>query len=116
MKRIVEDGCQVYLVNTGWTGGGYGKGGQRFSIPVTRAVIHAAQSGELLKQNWDILPGFNVKIPTQVKGVDANLLDPRKTWQDQAAYAQNVKTLIELFQNNFAKFSVPDLIKNAGPK
>lgn len=116
MKRIAEDGCQVYLVNTGWTGGGYGKGGKRFSIPVTRAVIHAAQSGELLKQKCEMLPGFNIQIPTHIEGVDANLLDPRKTWQDQAAYAQNVKTLIELFKTNFTKFSVPDVIKHAGPQ
>lgn len=116
MKRVQEDNCQVYLINTGWTGGAYGEGGKRFSIPVTRAVVHAAQTGKLKNQKLETLPGFNIQIPTHVEGVDANLLDPRKTWSDKEAYKKNSQALIEKFQQNFKKFAVSDAVKNAGPQ
>jgi phosphoenolpyruvate carboxykinase (ATP) len=71
MRRLDETGAQVYLINTGWSRGGYGKGGQRFSIPTTRAVIRAALSGELRTAETTVLPGFNLRIPTTVPGVDS---------------------------------------------
>lgn len=115
MKRLDETGAQVYLINTGWTQGGYGKGGHRFSIPTTRAVVSAALSGELRNAETILLPGFNLRIPTQVKGVETELLNPSLNWSDPAAYKQNLKELIDRFNQNFKKFDVSDAIRNAGP-
>lgn len=116
MKRIEETGCQVYLVNTGWTGGAYGRGGERFSIPTTRAVIDAILSDELKNVTTEKLPGLNVEIPLAISGVDARVLNPRNTWQDPAAYDAEARILIRKFQENFEKFDVPAPIRDAGPK
>jgi phosphoenolpyruvate carboxykinase (ATP) len=115
MKRIVEAGSQVYLVNTGWTGGAYGAGGQRFSLPVTRAIIDAIHRGELATCETHLLPGFDLSIPAAVTGVESNLLDPRKVWCDAAEYRATLTDLIRRFQDNFARFEVSDLIVQAGP-
>ncbi len=116
MKRIEEDGCQVYLVNTGWSGGAYGEGGKRFAIPVTRAVVHAAQKGILINAPKTTLPGFNFAVPAAVAGVDTALLNPSQYWQDKAAFEKHSRALIEKFKQNFKKFNVPDAIQNAGPQ
>lgn len=115
IKRIEQSGCRVYLVNTGWTGGAYGEGGERFSIPVTRGVVHAAISGTLLDVDYDVLPGFNFKIPKAAPEVSATLLDPRNGWDDQAAYRSYTDKLIQSFRDNFEKFDVSEAIKAAGP-
>lgn len=116
MKRIEETDCQVYLVNTGWTGGAYGQGGERFSIPVTRSVITAILTGDLRGKPVDILPGFNMAIPRVVEGVDSKLLNPRNTWHDKNAYDQQTQVVMAKFRENFVKFEVPDEIRNAGPE
>lgn len=116
MKRVEHGQVPVYLVNTGWTGGAYGKGGERFAIPTTRAVISAILSGSITKAPMATLPGFNLQIPTALDGVDAALLDPRNGWDDTAAYEKTLNTLIDLFNDNFARFDVSATIINAGPK
>jgi phosphoenolpyruvate carboxykinase (ATP) len=115
IKRIEQSGCQVYLVNTGWTGGAYGEGGERFSIPVTRGIVHAAISGALLDVECDTLPGFNFAIPKKAPNVDADLLDPRNGWSDQDKFNTYTGQLIQNFRDNFEKFDVPSVIKSAGP-
>ncbi len=115
MRRIAESGCQVYLVNTGWTGGAYKQGGERFSIPTTRAIIRAILSGELRSVPTQLLPGFNLRVPQTISGVDENLLNPRNTWSDADAYDQQLQLLIEKFVKNFRKFTVSDVIREAGP-
>lgn len=115
MKRIDETNCPVYLVNTGWSGGAYGQGGERFAIPVTRAVIAAIQSGAIKEAQMVMLPGFNLQIPVALPDVESALLDPRATYQDIATYQANANELIEKFQTNFKKFDVSANIKNAGP-
>lgn len=114
-RRVLASGAKVYLVNTGWTGGAYGEGGKRFSIPTTRAVIDAILSGQLNNTEFDMLPGFNLHVPKDIPGIDTRLLNPRHTWQNQQAFDENLNQLIRLFQENFAKFTVSDVIKNAGP-
>jgi len=116
MKRLAHHDTDVYLVNTGWTGGAHGEGGKRFSIPITRAVVSAIVNGQLKEATYETLPGFNLQIPTAVQGVDSNLLNPRKTWQDPAAHDQHARILIEQFIANFKRFNVSDAIKNAGPR
>lgn len=116
MKRLEETGAEAYLVNTGWSGGAYGKGGERFSIPVTRAVVKAVTSGALRNAKFTILPGFNVQIPTHIEGVDDALLDPRQSYTSSELYQQNLSELIRKFQENFKKFNVSNIIQQAGPK
>lgn len=116
MKRLRNHDTDVFLVNTGWTGGGHGKGGNRFSIPTTRAVVRAIVNGDLKNAAYENLPGFNLSIPTAIKDVDAKLLDPRKSWANLAEHDENANTLIQLFVENFKRFQVNDAIKNAGPQ
>jgi phosphoenolpyruvate carboxykinase (ATP) len=115
MKRLDNSHAQVYLINTGWTGGAYGEGGQRFSIPATRAIVSAVVNGKLRDAHFETLPGFNLAIPTDVPGVDKKVLNPRDTWADKAAHDKYAKELMHKFIENFKKFQVSEAILNAGP-
>ncbi|MFM8178054.1 MAG: phosphoenolpyruvate carboxykinase (ATP), partial [Candidatus Kapaibacterium sp.] len=113
-KRINEHGAQVWLVNTGWSGGGYGVGA-RMKIAYTRALLRAALTGALSNATFVKDDFFNLNIPTACEGVPSEILNPRNTWADTAAYDEKAKHLVELFKNNFAQFadSVEDAVKNA---
>ena len=115
MKRLRNHDTDVFLVNTGWTGGGHGKGGNRFSIPTTRAVVRAIVNGDLKNAEYETLPGFGLDVPKAIKDVDAKLLNPRNSWADTAAHDTNAQTLINLFVENFKRFQVSDAIREAGP-
>ena len=117
IKRVAKKDAQVYLVNTGWTGGAYGEGGSRFSIPTTRAIISAIQSGILRDVETQHIEGLNLDVPVAVPGVDSSLLDPRETWADRDAYDRHLQELATKFVDNFKKFEgVNEAIIKAGPQ
>jgi len=116
MKRLDHSNAEVYLVNTGWTGGAYGEGGQRFSIPSTRAVVSAIVNGDLRNASYDTLAGFKLAIPTAIPGVDSAILNPRETWADKDAHDRYARELMDKFIENFKKFDVSDAVREAGPR
>jgi phosphoenolpyruvate carboxykinase (ATP) len=118
MKRVDEFESQVYLVNTGWTGGSGAAGGSgaRFPIPVTRAIIAAAESGALLNAPLGHLDILNLDFPVEIPGVDVQFVNPRDNWGDSAAYDAQANKLARLFQDNIVKFDATAAIVAAGPK
>jgi len=118
MKRVEDFGSQVYLINTGWTGGSGANGGtgKRFPIPVTRAVVAAAQSGALLDVPTGHLDILNLDFPTSVPGVDAGYLNPRANWGDEGAYDAQATKLATLFRDNITHFEVSEAVIAAGPR
>ena len=95
---------QVWLVNTGWTGGSYGTG-HRLKLAHTRRLITAALSGVLSEVSFRQHPVFGVSVPAAVPGVPTEILDPRHTWADKAAYDRTATELAEKFTRNFEKYA-----------
>ncbi len=116
LHHIEASQCQVYLVNTGWTGGPYGEGGKRFKIPTTRAVVKAIVDGKIDLKNCETLPIFNLTIPREVTGVDSQCLNPQNTWANPSQYLEYAEKLSQQFKDNFRKFTVSDRIRLAGPE
>ena len=116
IERLKKTGAQVYLVNTGWTGGPYGGGGKRFSIPTTRAIVDAVLSGALLNVPRETLPGFGLQVPTEIPHVDKKLLNPKNSWEHPEAFDEKLSVLMKKFKDNFKKFKVSDAILKAGPQ
>lgn len=102
--KITQHGSHVWLVNTGWTGGPYGVG-SRMSIKHTRAMLRAALNGELDNVQFVKDAFFNLDIPTSCPHVPDEVLNPRNTWADKAAYDKQAQHLVGLFEENFKQFA-----------
>ena len=107
-KKMKEHGSRAYLVNTGWTGGGYGKG-ERMDLSQTRAIVNAILDGTLDQCEFENFPVFNLQIPRSLKGVNETILNPKKTWQNEEAYDKARLKLAKMFVENFDKYTdVPE--------
>ena len=102
-KKIDQHNVNVYLVNTGWTGGPYGVG-SRMSIKNTRACINGILDGSINDSEFETLPVFNLTIPKTLNGVDTVVLNPRNTWEDKTAYDETKKKLAAMYIENFKKY------------
>ncbi|MET0012689.1 MAG: phosphoenolpyruvate carboxykinase [Sedimenticola sp.] len=115
-ERISRHNARVWLVNTGWSGGGYGVG-KRIAIPHTRAMVNAVLDGFLDDvQTWRD-PVFGFEVPESCPGVPSEVLRPRETWSDPAAYDAQAVKLAGMFNENFRNYTddVPGVIRDAGP-
>jgi len=115
-EKIAKHNVKVWLVNTGWSGGPYGVG-HRMKIAHTRAMVHAALDGALDNVPTTPDPFFGVGIPQSCPNVPAEVLNPRNTWTDKAAYDAQAEKLAAMFTENFKTFAkdVPEAVRAAGP-
>jgi phosphoenolpyruvate carboxykinase (ATP) len=116
-QKLVQHKAQVWLVNTGWSGGPYGVG-QRMKIAYTRAMVRAALGGDLDEVPTELDPVFGLPMPIACPGVPSEVLNPRHTWTDKEAYDCKARELAGLFVKNFEQFKAhvtPD-VSAAGPK
>jgi phosphoenolpyruvate carboxykinase (ATP) len=103
-KKMKDANVNVWLVNTGWSGGSYGVG-KRMSLKYTRALISAALNGDLNKVEFENHEIFGVAMPKQCAGVPSEILNPKNTWADQDAYEHKANHLANAFVQNFEKFA-----------
>ncbi len=115
-EKVAQSNANVYLINTGWSGGSYGVG-KRMSLKYTRAMVTAALTGALDNVKFELDPIFNVYVPTECPNVPAEILNPKNTWADKAEYDKTAKMLAARFTENFKKYThMPENIVKAGPK
>lgn len=115
-KKILEHNVNVFLVNTGWTGGEYGIG-SRIKLSYTRAMVQAALEGELNHVETISEEFFGLNIPLHIAGVPDEVLQPNKTWQDPQAYDKKARELAAKFRENFKKFTniSAEIAEKGGP-
>jgi len=115
-EKISQHRSEVWLINTGWTGGPFGVG-ERMPLPYTRAMVRAIYNGNLDGMPMQSSPYFNLNIPAKVPGVPDELLDPRCTWPNCDEFDQQIKALATRFKENFVQFegSVSPEVTAAGP-
>ncbi|MEM9167083.1 MAG: phosphoenolpyruvate carboxykinase (ATP) [Planctomycetota bacterium] len=114
-ERIQKYRANVWLLNTGWTGGPYGEG-HRFELKFTRAMVTAILRGTLARETFDPDAIFGLYVPRHVDGVPAGVLHPENTWSDQAAYEAKARELAARFRDNDSGFEMPDDVRAAGPQ
>jgi phosphoenolpyruvate carboxykinase (ATP) len=116
-EKLRKHGANVWLVNTGWSGGGYGTG-QRMKLGYTRAIIDAIHSGELANAPTTADPVFGLRVVTACPNVPADTLVPRNTWADKAAYDAAARKLAGQFRKNFGQYAdtAGPHVADAGPK
>ena len=115
-EKMATYGSSAWLINTGWTGGPYGVG-SRMKLKYTRAIIDAIHDGSLDNVEYVTDPIFGLDVPTSCPNVPDELLIPKNTWQDGAAFDAQAHKLANLFINNFEKYKAgsSEAIINAGP-
>jgi phosphoenolpyruvate carboxykinase (ATP) len=113
--KIKKHSAQVYLLNTGWTGGPYGVG-KRFKLAFTRAMVSAMLDGTLKNTPCTPDPIFGLPIPREVPGVPVRVLKPRNSWANGAEYDAKARELAAKFRENDKKFQMPDAVRAAGPQ
>ncbi|HQW23796.1 MAG TPA: phosphoenolpyruvate carboxykinase (ATP), partial [Bacteroidia bacterium] len=116
-EKLKKHKVNVWLVNTGWSGGSFGVG-SRMKLSFTRAMIGAALKGELDKVEFEKMPVFGLAMPKTCPGVPNELLNPRNTWPDKSEYDAKMNTLASSFVTNFAQYAeyaTPEIL-NAAPK
>ncbi|MFQ5764206.1 MAG: phosphoenolpyruvate carboxykinase (ATP), partial [Rhodospirillales bacterium] len=115
--KMAKHGAKCWLVNTGWSGGGFGVG-ERMKIQHTRAMVNAALDGRLAEASFTPDGNFGVLVPDACPDVPSDVLDPRNTWKDKSAYDAQAKALTKLFEENFRQFEsdVDDKVKAAAIK
>lgn len=115
-ERTARYGTRCYLVNTGWTGGPFGTG-KRMNLAQTRAMVNAAIRGDLEGVEYETDPIFGLRVPQHCPGVPDEVLQPRATWVDGAAYDRRAQALAAKFAENFAKYAdgVSEAVRQAGP-
>mmetsp|Transcript_17183 Transcript_17183/g.22656 ORF Transcript_17183/g.22656 Transcript_17183/m.22656 type:complete len:572 (+) Transcript_17183:81-1796(+) len=105
-EKLETHGTNVYLVNTGWTGGAYGTG-SRMSIKATRAIVSAILDGSIDDAEYMMDPNFGFEIPKSLPGVPEGVLNPRDSWEDKDAYDAQAEKLAGMFKENFKKYTGP---------
>ena len=105
-EKIEKHGCNTYLVNTGWTGGPYGEG-KRISIQNTRKCVDSILNGEIKNVEFRKDSLFNFLVPTELEGVDTDILFPRETWSNKEMYDCKSVELAKMFRDNFKKYEKP---------
>ena len=115
-ERIEKYGARIWLVNTGWTGGGYGVG-SRIKLRYTRAMITAALEGKLGEGDMRVDEVFGLKVPNSCPDVPSDVLNPRETWADKGAYDVAAADLAQRFVSNFSQFddTATDAMRSGGP-
>jgi phosphoenolpyruvate carboxykinase (ATP) len=115
-ERIAKHHVAVWLVNTGWSGGPYGTG-QRIKLSSTRAMVKAVLSGAMKDAPMNTDPIFGLGVPVSCPGVASEILEPRKTWKDAAAYDKKALELAGMFERNFEENAsdAPVEVREAGP-
>lgn len=115
-EKIEKHNVNVFLVNTGWTGGPYGVG-QRMDLPYTRAMVKAALEGTLDSVEFEEEPFFGLMIPKTCPDVPTEVLNPKNTWDDKNEYDKSAKHLAKSFVENMKKFAgISQEVLQAGPK
>jgi phosphoenolpyruvate carboxykinase (ATP) len=116
-EKIARHKVDVWLVNTGWSGGPYGEG-KRMDLSLTRAMVSAVLSGQLKDIKTEIDPIFGLGIPLSCPGVPVQVLNPRNTWKIMMLMTKRRRELAKMFNENFKEYEKDTLseVKAAGPK
>ncbi|MDZ7586484.1 MAG: phosphoenolpyruvate carboxykinase (ATP) [Patescibacteria group bacterium] len=102
-EKIVQHKAKVYLINTGWTGGGYGVG-KRIDLGVTREIVNQILTGKLARADYERMKPFDLLIPKKVSGIESEILRPRNTWTDKQTYDEKALELMKMFKQNYKKY------------
>jgi phosphoenolpyruvate carboxykinase (ATP) len=116
-EKITSSNVNVWLINTGWSGGSYGVG-SRIKLSYTRSLITAALNGELDKAEYGITPYFGLNFPKTCSNVPTEILEPKNAWADKEAFAQTAQNLAGQFVKNFEQYAsaANEEILSAAPK